>query len=329
LGLGALSPNTHGQGSPRFADLHAHLGFRFQLGYRAQMERGGLLIVAEKVTSEAKLAVIGGRLQLTREMQPGELRANFDGSFGRRRQALAKEGLVEVGDVRALDRVLAERTPGLVLAAEGADFLEGDLGYLDKVRALGLAHLQLVHYYPRSLLGDIATEAPVHGGMTPFGLDVVRACNRLGMLVDVAHCTNAGMLQVLDVSSRPIVYSHGHVSAGLPSPSQGGSMARAIHLPVAKRIAEKGGVVGIWPDWYTYANLDLMADGIARAAEQLGAAHVGIGSDMHGLARTVMPGYAEFASLERELSRRGLKPAEVEGIMGGNYIRVLRESLPP
>ena len=144
LGLSALSPKTRSQSSPRFADLHAHLGFRYAPGSRAPMEKGGLLIVAEKVTSEAKLAVIGGRLQLSREMQPGELRANFEGSFGRRRQALAKEGLVEISSVQALDRVLAERTPGLVLAAEGADFLEGDLGYLDKVRALGLAHLQLV-----------------------------------------------------------------------------------------------------------------------------------------------------------------------------------------
>ncbi|HTP61080.1 MAG TPA: membrane dipeptidase [Burkholderiales bacterium] len=312
----------------RFADMHAHLGFRWQLGYREQMEAGGLLLVAEAVTSEGGLLrPMGGRLQMTRDVRPGELRANFDGGFRRRRQALVKEGLVEVSSAAALDHVLKERTPGLVLAAEGADFLDGDLAYLDKMRSLGLVHLQLVHYYPHSLLGDISTEAATQGGMTPFGLDVVRACNRLGMLVDVAHCTNQGMLQVLDVAKKPVVYSHGHVSAGMPSPSQGGSMARAVYAPVAKRIAEKGGVVGIWPDWYTYANLDLMADGIARAAEQLGAAHVGIGSDMHGLTRTIMPGYGEFAALEPELSKRGLKPAEVEGIMGGNYLRVLRDAM--
>jgi len=308
--------------------MHAHLGFGRQLGYRAQMERGSMLLVAESVTSEGGLLrPQGGRLQMTRDVQPGELRAIFEGSFARRRQVMAKEGLVEVSTVQALARVLAERTPGLVLAAEGADFLDGDLANLDKVRAQGLVHLQLVHYYPRSLLGDISTEPATQGGLTPFGRDVVRACNRLGILVDIAHCTNEGMAQALDIAAKPVVYSHGHVSAGMPSPSQGGSMARAIHAPVAKRIAEKGGVVGIWPDWYTYSNLDLMADAIARAAEQLGAAHVGIGSDMNGLTRTIMPSYAEFATLEGELAKRGLKAADIEGIMGGNYLRVLREAM--
>jgi membrane dipeptidase len=314
--------------APRFADMHAHLGFRYQLGYRAQMEKGGLLLVAESVTSEGGLlSPRGGRLQMAREVQPGELRNNFEGGFARRRQALAKEGLVEVSSIQALERVLAQRTPGLVLAAEGADFLDGNLAHLDKVRAQGLVHLQLVHYYPRSLLGDISTEPATQGGLTAFGKDVVRACNRLGILVDVAHCTNEGMAQALDIAAKPLIYSHGHISAGMPSPSQGGSLARAVYAPVAKRIADKGGVVGLWPDWYTYANLDLMADALARAAEQLGAAHVGIGSDMHGLTRTCMPGYVEFASLEGELTKRGLKPADIEGIMGGNYIRVLGEAM--
>lgn len=325
-----LHPVSYGQArAPRFADMHAHLGFRYQLGYRAQMEKGGMLLVAEKTTSEGDLLrASGGRLRMTREVNPGELRANFERGFSYRRQALAKEGLIEVSSVQALERVLAERSPGLVLAAEGADFLEGDLAYLDKVRAQGLAHLQLVHFVPHSRLGDIATEEATQGGLTAFGRDVIRACNRLGMLVDVAHCTNEGMAQALETSVKPIVYSHGHVSAGMPSYTQGGSESRAIHAPVAKKIADKGGVIGLWPNWYTYANLDLMADALARAAEQLGAAHVGIGSDMHGLGgRTVIPGYAEFAALEGELTKRGMKPAEVAGIMGGNYIRVLREAM--
>jgi len=69
--------------------------------------------------------------------------------------------------------------------------------------------------------------------------------------------------------------------------------------------------------------------GITRQATpgELGAAHVGIGSDLHGLVRTVMPSYVEYALLEDMLARRGMKAPEIEGILGGNYLRVLREAM--
>jgi len=308
--------------------MHAHLGFKRELSYRERMAAGNMLLVAEKATPDSPLIRrMGNKLGVSRQANPGELRRNFEFGAGARLAKVREEGLGLADSPAALDKVLAERKPSIVLAAEGADFLEGDLGYMEKVRAMGLVHLQLVHYYGWSGIGDISTEIPAHGGMTAFGKDLVRACNRLGILVDVAHCSNPGMEQVVEISAKAIVYSHGHVSDSLPNSNQNGSLARAIHLPVARKIAARGGVVGIWPDWYTYSNLAQLADGIARAAEQLGPAHVGIGSDMHGLVRTSMPGYAEFAALEAELGQRGLKPAEVEGIMGANYIRVLREAM--
>jgi microsomal dipeptidase-like Zn-dependent dipeptidase len=59
----------------------------------------------------------------------------------------------------------------------------------------------------------------------------------------------------------------------------------------------------------------------------LGPAHVGIGSDMSGLPGTLMPTYAEFAALEELLSKRSLKPDDIKNILGGNYVRVLRQAL--
>ncbi|MBC7803013.1 MAG: membrane dipeptidase [Candidatus Parcubacteria bacterium] len=315
-------------GIARYSDMHAHLGFKPEQGLRAQMEKGGMLLVAEKITPDGPLIQrLKNKLGITREARPGEMRRNYELALERRKARMRQENIAAISSLPALDNALAERAPGIILAAEGADFLEGDLRYLDKVRADGLVHLQLVHYYGLSGIGDISTESPQHKGLSAFGRDLVRACNRLGMLVDVAHCSNQAMEQVLEFAARPVVYSHGHVSAGLPSHEHNGSVARAVHLPVARKIAERGGVIGLWPDWYTYANLALLADGIARTAEQLGAAHVGIGSDMHGLVRTVMPTYAEFAALEGELSRRGMRAPEIEGILGGNYLRVLREAM--
>ena len=327
--LGLHSISSRGQGlAPRFADMHSHLGFKLEWGLRAQMEKGGMLLAAEKITPDTLLIQrLSNKLGITRQAKPGELRRNYEGMLERRRARMRQENLPAVDSVAALDKALAAREPALILAVEGADFLEGDLGYVEKLRQDGIVHVQLVHYYGWSGIGDIATEQPMHQGLTAFGKDLVRACNRLGMLVDVAHCSHPAMEQALELSTRPIVYSHGHVTAAMPNYSQNGSMARAISLPLAKAIAAKGGVIGIWPDGYTYARLPVMADAIARTAEQLGAAHVGIGSDMHGLIRTVVTDYADFAALEEELGKRGLKPGEVEGIMGANYIRVLRGAM--
>ena len=231
-----------------------------------------------------------------------------------------------VTSVESLDRVLKDRVPAIALGSEGADFLEGDLGFLAQVRARGVVHIQLLHYRLAEL-GDISTEDPKYNGLSDFGKAVVRECNRLGMLVDCAHGTSAGIAQMIDLSSKPIIYSHGHVSAHMPVTWQGAVAARAIHAPLAKRVADGGGVVGLWPPWNSYANLDLYSDELMRMVGLLGAEHVGIGTDMDGVGKSTLPSYAEFAELPGYLSKRGLKEAGIEAVLGGNYLRVLRQAL--
>jgi membrane dipeptidase len=329
LAAGVVAPAARSQTrTARFCDMHAHLGFRQSSSYRAAMADGNMLLVAEKVTPDSPIVrLVGNRLASIREAAPGELRKNFEDGLKRRRQKVRDEGIVEVASLDALGRVLAEQTPAIAIAAEGADFLEGDLAYLEQARAQGLVHLQIVHYYTQSLIGDISTQAPHHGGLSEHGKDLVRACNRLKILVDVAHCSNVAMEQALEISAKPIVYSHGHISAEPPRHSQAGSLARAIHLPVARRIAEKGGVVGLWPNGLVFANIELYADELARMVGLLGVAHVGVGSDLNGITRTIMPGYAQFAALEGALASRGLAKESVAAVLGGNYVRVLGESL--
>ena len=314
--------------SARFCDMHAHLGFRGSSSYRAAMTLGNMLLVAEKVTPDSPIVrLVGNRLASIREAAPGELRKNFEDGLKRRRQKIREEGIVEVASADALARVLADKTPAIAISAEGADFLEGDLAYLEQARAQGLVHLQIVHYYTQSLIADISTQPPRHEGLSAHGKDLVRACNRLKILVDVAHCSNSAMEQVLEISAKPIVYSHGHISAEPPRPAQAGSHARAIHLPVARRIADKGGVVGLWPNGLVFANMELYADELVRMVKVLGVAHVGVGSDLNGIRRTIMPDYAQFAALEGALASRGLPKETLSAVLGGNYVRVLRESM--
>ncbi len=86
-------------------------------------------------------------------------------------------------------------------------------------------------------------------------------------------------------------------------------------------------MVGLWPNGLIFGNLDLYADELMRMVAALGVAHVGIGSDLNGITRTIMPGYAQFAALEDLLAQRGLASEQIRAVLGGNYVRVLSQSL--
>jgi membrane dipeptidase len=330
LGLAPFAVRAQAR-SPRYADMHSHIAMwgkdAATQNIRASMEQGGMLLVARKYVADGQvIRLMAGGYGVHRSAAPGELAANFDKNVPLMRARHRREGLVEVLSAADLERVLRERSPAIVLSSEGADFLEGDLKRLQAARALGVVHLQIVHYRV-SEVGDICTERPVHGGLTAFGKEVVAACNRLGILVDVAHCTSAGIEQALDISAKPLVSSHGFVADFQPSHTMDGARARGLHLPVARKIAAKGGVVGFWALGQQFRSLGGMADAVIDAAQKLGAEHVGIGSDLAGMPTTVMRTYAEFAELGELLNKRGVKGEDLDNILGMNYVRVLRQAL--
>ena len=312
----------------KFADMHSHAGVGRRLdNLRALMADNGLLIVARAIATDRPVTqTIKGRITVVREAQPGELAANWDARLVRLHESIRREGLAEIESAATLDDVLAKRLPAAVIAAEGGDFLEGDLTRLANARNNGLAHLQLVHYRV-SEIGDIATEAPRHNGLSAFGREVVAACNRLGILIDIAHGTGAVIEQTLDLSTRPVIYSHGQMSSSQPYYTQRVSSARSIHLPVARKVAQHGGVVGIWANGGSYPTLDRYADALLELAEAVGPAHAGIGTDMDGMTSMVVPTYREFSELAEVMTKRGVAAADLDMMLGGNYIRVLKSAL--
>lgn len=330
LAAGALLP-LPARGQPprlRFADMHSHHGMiagrkNGQATRLADdMRASGLAAVAMKVIADwPVLAFSPGRITAREARSNGQFRAFFEATAGTLKGRAAREGL-DIGTAAAhVDRALQEQKPSIVIAAEGADFLEGDLGYLKTAKAAGLAHLQLIHFRINEC-GDTATEKPLHGGLTDFGLEAIRECNRLGIVVDVAHCTHRGIVQALETSKKPIVYSHGWTSPEQPAWDQ--RNARAIHSPLAKAIAGEGGVVGIFPIQRSIAQYAAALHALANA---IGPDHAGMGVDLDGLSRPAISTYGDLPELVRELGKLGMQDAAIDKVLGGNYLRVLRQAL--
>jgi membrane dipeptidase len=186
-----------------------------------------------------------------------------------------------------------------------------------EVREQGVSSLTLVHYRVNDI-GDIQTEAPVHGGLSPFGSAVVQECNGLGIVIDCAHATFATTLGVLEASDAPVMVSHSH----LDHPER--SHPRLLSDDHARAVADAGGLVGAWPSGVTSATLDDFVDEIVRLVDLIGVAHVAIGSDLDANYNPVVTSHDQFATLADSLTARGLAPLEVEQVLGANVVEHYR-----
>jgi len=214
----------------------------------------------------------------------------------------------------------ASGQPAIIQDVEGLDFLEKQLERLEESYRRGLRHMQLVHYTPNDI-GDFQTGAVVHNGLTPFGADVIRACNRLGIVVDVAHGTADMVKQAARVSTRPMLLSH---TALRGSKAQGPTplTERQITPDHARIIAETGGSIGIW---HFFPTLERYVDGLKEMADVAGVEHVSVGTDQ-STNPGLLPRYDTFARLVDAMLRGGFTPADTAKVIGGNYLRIFAAS---
>ncbi len=316
-------------------DLHSHAGrviIRRGPTQRpfepvaAPMRAGGMRLIALCIVPDTPATEVtpDRRIQAFREPAPGELYAHSQSAFARLAALVAGENLTVVTDRAGLAAALAPGAgPAVLVSSEGADFLEGRI---ERVGEAFAAHrlrlLQLTHYRVNEL-GDIQTADPVHGGLSPFGAEVIRECNRLGIVVDVAHGTTALVRRAAEVATKPLVLSHTSLNA---RPSARGRTINAEH---ARIIARGGGVIGIWPPGTIFPDLAAYARGLRRMAEAIGVDHVGIGSDLFGLLGPAAYGdYAETPGLAEALLGAGFTAADAAKVLGGNAARVFAANLP-
>jgi membrane dipeptidase len=216
----------------------------------------------------------------------------------------------------------------VVLSVEGASFVDDDLSQVQAAYDLGVRHIQLVHYI-RNAIGDFQTEEPQHNGLSDFGKTVVEECNRLGILIDLAHCTETAVTQALAISKVPVVWSHSSVTnARKPHWSMPAWQARQLSVEGAKAIAAKGGVVGLWAlRTDVGATVEAYAYRLSEMADWLGEDHVAFGTDMNGLIAPVIANFADLRRVVDYWERRQVSESRIRKLAIENYARVLRQAL--
>ncbi|HUN47913.1 MAG TPA: membrane dipeptidase [Stellaceae bacterium] len=309
-------------------DIHSHAGRIINPnaplgGVADPMREGGMSVICLAMVADRPVTKVGAdrRISAIRQPAPGELYAWSQTAFARVQILARSEKLAVVTDAASL-QAAQKNGPAVVVAAEGADFLDTSVDRVEEAyRKYGLRHLQLTHYRVNDL-GDIQTETPVHDGLTDFGAEVIRACNRLGVVVDVAHGTYDLVKRAAKVTTKPLVLSHTSLT-GSPRP-----LTRLITSDHARVIADTGGVIGIWPPSTVFPDLAAMAVGIARMVAVVGVDHVGLGSDMLGLTSpSVFDSYRDLPALAQALLTVGFGADETAKILGGNYARVFAQTV--
>ena len=249
-----------------------------------------------------------------------------------------------------------------MIGVEGGHQIDGRLSVLRQYHALGAGYMTLTHFKSLSW-ADASTDAPRAGGLTEFGRNVVREMNRLGMLVDVSHVSDATMAAALEVTKAPVIASHSDARALSGAP-------RAIPDDLLRKIAANGGVVMVnfalshlssaWHEWdvarQAYAKsvgvpddvygakapaplvawdaahpaprvtVATVADHIDHVASIAGHDHVGIGGDLDGiggLSPEGLSGVDGYPLLFAELARRGWSDADLAKLAQGNILRVM------
>jgi membrane dipeptidase len=160
-----------------------------------------------------------------------------------------------------------------LLGVEGGHQINDSLAVLRAYYELGVRYMTLTHSL-NTAWADSATDTPVHHGLTPFGKEVVREMNRLGMLVDLAHVSADTMRDALAVSAAPVIFSHSSARALVDHP-------RDVPDDVLRAVAVNGGVVMVNfnPDYVSEArrrwDADLAGEQARLSSPPFGGLYIG------------------------------------------------------
>lgn len=239
--------------------------------------------------------------------------------------ARAHGQLLPVRSVAALDRLVARRAAdprvvGALLGSEGAQPLLGDPANVDVLFGAGFRMIGLAHFFDNPFVGS--AHGLQKGGLTDRGRELVQRMERLGVLVDLAHVSPAGIDDVLALATRPVVVSHGGVRGTCDN-------RRNLSDEQIRGIARGGGVIGIgyWDTAVCGTEMRYVTAAMRHVIAVAGDDAVGLGSDFDGATTTGFD-TSQLPSLTQQMLNDGLSETTIRKILGGNVERVLRQVLP-
>lgn len=272
----------------------------------------------------------------------------------------------DLGFADSYSSILAQHKRGRIaslMGMEGGHTLVNSLGALRAYYLLGVRYMTLTHFHSNDW-ADSATGEVLHQGLTPFGVEVVREMNRLGMMVDLAHVSEQTMDDALDATRAPVIFSHAAARGVVNHP-------RNVPDAVLQRLPENGGVVMVafipvfvseparawaaelwdltvaqaWNDAeIQQLNKDYVAKNgpspratiadvaghIEHIARVAGYDHVGIGADFYGAESEFefvqgLEDVSTYPKVFAELIERGWSDENLRKLASGNVMRVLAE----
>jgi membrane dipeptidase len=327
--LGARAGLGVGSEPIPLADMHMHLFFigphpasEYPLG--PAMTQGRSNLAAWSLVGDLMwLRSTNDGLKQKSKPRQGEAGAFFRAELQRMKKHAFENGLKIVTTPEHIAKArCGERH--IVLAVEGAFFLDEDPGLLKIAHDEGVRHLQLVHY-TRNTLGDFQTARPLLNGLTEAGRMIIAECNRLGILVDMAHSTPEAVRHALAVSKKPLIWSHGSVVRGEhPSWRQPAWQARRLDLETAQAITKTGGVLGLWGLRSDIGEgVENYTDRLVQLIGWLGENHVGFGSDMNSSPNPAVGTFRDLRRVVDTMQRRKIARATIEKVAFDNYARIL------
>lgn len=227
-----------------------------------------------------------------------------------------------VADIRAAK---AEGKVAYILTFEGAEPIGRRMRLWEIFERLGLRMATLTHSR-RNLLADGTQQDINTGGLTSLGRESVKRCAELGIVIDLAHISDQGFWDIIELADGPVLCSHTSVlqpSPGYRAPWD--EINTTYGMTKVEAVARTGGLVGVV--FWNQPDASTLVDELDAIIEQAGAEHAGLGSDFYGFAMAPadLQHAGQFPNLTEQMVRRGYDDQTIRNVLGENYLRIFEQ----